>query len=551
MLSQGPLYAGAASSTEWSNFTVARLGTDDASYASCDISGPGSREGTLDTFGFTLPDNAVVTKLTVTFEWYAAVGSLTKLYVTVSNNLALLSENKSSPYVFTADDTRPGWSAADINALSVVVRAENNNMSGYRFFYLDYLSLTVEYYIPATVTTDAVSDITGITATCGGETTDDGSGTISACGVCWNSTGSPTLADSFTTDDFGIGTFVSALTGLFSSSHYYVRSWATTEDGTAYGNEVEFSTLGSSSRSLVARPFTTRAAAAEFVARQSDGIIDWWLEDGVARAEYRPVEVAIPRSRWYVVSRDAPGASVSLTMDSEDTPDIICVVYRTYGVTDVRDGSVRAVYYPAAPTSATQRVELVDLTGQYMGESEATTYAANVWTRTCAETMNATITAVGGLLTVDGQFTPAPLIMAGDWIDVVDLPGHVPTFISGTSYAKASNVVTITTGSIEQRELVIPGMSALPQALTVYGADTAYETYDSGADYGGDDPYDDGKKGPTDPGDVPEPEPIGGAGPNPWTEWHEPDIRTDRVPQPGDKDYPGPFIDSGPFRHET
>lgn len=239
-------------------------------------------------------------------------------------------------------------------------------------------------------------------------------------------------------------------------------------------------------RSLVARPFTTRAAAAESIARQHDTLLDWWIADGVARAEERPTALAdLPRDRWYVVARDTPGVSVSLSMDSEETPDIICVVYRAYGVSGVNDGALQRVYYPQSPVSSTERVEMVDLSGNYMNTTDATTYATNVYTRASANAMQATITVRGGLRTVEGTFRPAPLIDAGDWIDVVDLPGHVPAYITGVTYERDSGVCTITTGQQEQRELVIPGLSAL-EALQRYGGDAAYETYDDSS-YGGED----------------------------------------------------------------
>ena len=380
-------------------------------------------------------------------------------------------------------------------------------------YLVDYVRLHVYYTLAlAVLTTAATTSITQITASSGGNVTDDGAGTVSERGVCWNTTGSPTIADAHTSNGSGTGAFTSALTGLYPSFRYYVRAYATTEYGTGYGPEVTFDTLASSSRSLVARPFTTRAAAAEDVAWQGDGIIDWWIEDNVARAELRPTDVSfIPRSRWYVVSRDAPGASVSLVMDSEDTPDIVCVVYKAYGVTGVRDGTIRRVYYPAAPTSLIERVQLVDLTGQYMNDTDAASYAENVMLRADANAMAATITATGGLSTVDGHFRPAPLILAGDWIDVTDLPGHTPTYITGSTFAKATGVVTITTGGREQREPIIPGLSALPQALTVYGADTAYETYnDTQVDTT---PYEDTGTGPgmtPPPGIKPPPGPISG-----------------------------------------
>jgi len=104
-----------------------------------------------------------------------------------------------------------------------------------------------------------------------------------------------------------------------------------------------------------------------------------------------------------------------------------------------------------------------------MSETDAATYAQNVWIRTNAEAMSSTITSVSGLHTVDGQFRPAPLVRAGDWIDVIDLPGHVPVYITGSTYSQEQNMVTITTGNREQVELVVPGRSALPAELKAYG----------------------------------------------------------------------------------
>lgn len=52
-----------------------------------------------------------------------------------------------------------------------------------------------------TVTTTAISDITATTATGGGTITDDGGAEVTAYGVCWNTTGTPTTADSHTHDE--------------------------------------------------------------------------------------------------------------------------------------------------------------------------------------------------------------------------------------------------------------------------------------------------------------------------------------------------------------
>ena len=95
-----------------------------------------------------------------------------------------------------------------------------------------------------TVTTDDATDITQTTATSGGNVTSDGGGTVTARGVCWSTTSNPTLSDSHTTDGSGLGAFVSYITGLTENTQYYVRAYATNSVGTAYGNEVVFTTQG-------------------------------------------------------------------------------------------------------------------------------------------------------------------------------------------------------------------------------------------------------------------------------------------------------------------
>ncbi|MFZ2287801.1 MAG: SusF/SusE family outer membrane protein [Bacteroidales bacterium] len=95
----------------------------------------------------------------------------------------------------------------------------------------------------ATVTTVAASDVEGTTATTGGEVTADGGSAVTAYGVCYGTAQNPTTAGSKTTDGTGLGAFVSSLTGLNGLTTYYVRAYATNGAGTAYGNEISFTTL--------------------------------------------------------------------------------------------------------------------------------------------------------------------------------------------------------------------------------------------------------------------------------------------------------------------
>ena len=94
-----------------------------------------------------------------------------------------------------------------------------------------------------TVITYSVSNITLSTATCGGNVTSSGNGTVTARGVCWNTSSNPTISDSHTTDGSGTGSFTSSITGLNTNTTYYVRAYATNEAGTKYGEQKSFTTI--------------------------------------------------------------------------------------------------------------------------------------------------------------------------------------------------------------------------------------------------------------------------------------------------------------------
>jgi uncharacterized repeat protein (TIGR01451 family) len=84
--------------------------------------------------------------------------------------------------------------------------------------------------------------VTHASAKSGGDVTDSGGGTITARGVCWNTSGSPTTSDTLSSVDAGSGSFERSLTALDPNVTYYVRAYATNSGGTAYGNEVVFTT---------------------------------------------------------------------------------------------------------------------------------------------------------------------------------------------------------------------------------------------------------------------------------------------------------------------
>jgi uncharacterized protein (TIGR02145 family) len=97
--------------------------------------------------------------------------------------------------------------------------------------------------IAPTLTTTAASSITKYAASAGGTITSNGGTLITASGICWSTTATPTTSNSKTTDGTASGTYTSSITGLTAGTTYYVRAYATNVIGTSYGDAQSFTTL--------------------------------------------------------------------------------------------------------------------------------------------------------------------------------------------------------------------------------------------------------------------------------------------------------------------
>jgi uncharacterized protein (TIGR02145 family) len=105
----------------------------------------------------------------------------------------------------------------------------------------DSVSSGTSMVIP-TVTTSSFTAVTSNSATTGGDVVQDGGAPVTARGVAYGTSSSPTTTGTITNDGTGTGVFTSTLAGLTPSTTYYVRAYATNSVGTAYGNEVSFTT---------------------------------------------------------------------------------------------------------------------------------------------------------------------------------------------------------------------------------------------------------------------------------------------------------------------
>ncbi len=93
------------------------------------------------------------------------------------------------------------------------------------------------------LTTNTVTEITGTSVKTGGNIISDGGKTITSMGVCWNTAPSPTTEDSKLTTQVVAGQFNLIISELEPITTYYVRAFAVNEKGTAYGNEISFTTM--------------------------------------------------------------------------------------------------------------------------------------------------------------------------------------------------------------------------------------------------------------------------------------------------------------------
>ena len=94
----------------------------------------------------------------------------------------------------------------------------------------------------AQLTTTVASGITCTAAISGGNITNDGGSAITARGICYSTTADPTIANTVVNSGSGIGSFSANITGLAAGITYHVRAFATNTAGTAYGNDISFTT---------------------------------------------------------------------------------------------------------------------------------------------------------------------------------------------------------------------------------------------------------------------------------------------------------------------
>jgi hypothetical protein len=145
----------------------------------------------------------------------------------------------------TSDGAGNGIFTSSITFLSAntvyFLRAYATNTIGTS--YGPQLSFTTSLALAPTISTATISSIKATTAISGGTISSDGGSIVTAKGVCWSTSSTPTITDSSTSNGSGVASFISSLTGLSTNTTYYIRAYATNSIGTSYGNQLIFKTI--------------------------------------------------------------------------------------------------------------------------------------------------------------------------------------------------------------------------------------------------------------------------------------------------------------------
>lgn len=195
--------------------------------------------------------------------------------------------------------------------------------------------------IAPTLTTTAASSITKYAASAGGTITSNGGSAITASGICWSTTATPTTANSKTTDGTTSGTFTSSITGLTAGTVYYVRAYATNAIGTSYGAAQSFTTLS-----------TPVAQTSVLIGTQR------WTDKNLNVANYRngdAITYAANSAQWAAATSAGEGAYTYLKYASGDGGATYGKLYNWYAVNDARGLAPAGYHIPTLSEWTTLR----------------------------------------------------------------------------------------------------------------------------------------------------------------------------------------------------
>jgi hypothetical protein len=196
-----------------------------------------------------------------------SIPELTTTAYVVTLNSATIGVNITSDGGSEITSRGVVWSTTQNPTIALSTKTSDGN--GIEEFYSEIIDLmpSTIYYVRAyatnsigtaygneiSITTGAIQlpflsatqifNITSTTASSAGEIISNGGGNILEKGVVWSTSQNPTIAlNTKIINGSGMEPFQCNISGLLISTTYYVRAYATNSAGTAYGNEISFTT---------------------------------------------------------------------------------------------------------------------------------------------------------------------------------------------------------------------------------------------------------------------------------------------------------------------
>lgn len=261
------------------------------------------------------------------------------------------------------------------------VRAYAKNSKG--IAYGEEVSFTTGDVITPIVTTHEASGITGSTAVCCGEVTDDGGSTITIRGVCWSTTPNPTTSGDHINSDVNNDVFTINLSRLSANTTYYVRAYAKNSAGIGYGNEVCFNTTNPELPIIITTPVTNITPASA----KCGGEV---ISDGGVNVSERGICWGINHNPTIVDFHTNSGSGIgSFTIRMTDLIENTVYYVRAYATNSVGTKyGEEYTFIPQVPQGATKGLFSVNGSKkvlfsqgnlQYVGSSNTWRFAENQW----------------------------------------------------------------------------------------------------------------------------------------------------------------------------
>lgn len=279
----------------------------------------------------TLPTVSTTTPTSVTQSSCATGGNVSQdggATVTERGICYSTTANPTTANSKVADSgTGTGTFATNITGLSTNttyhVRAYAVNSQGVAYGGdFSFTTLTQTSSIP-TVTTTTASSITENSCATGGNVTSDGGLPVLERGVCYGGTPNPTTNNSKVMSGTGVGSFSVTLSNLNYSSTYYARAYAINSSGTAYGNEITFTTDNPTVADVDGNTYQTVWIGGKL-----------WMKTNLNVSRYRNLD-AIPKLTSTPWSTATSGAHASPN-DIPSNDAIFGKLYNSYAANDSR-----------------------------------------------------------------------------------------------------------------------------------------------------------------------------------------------------------------------